>query len=107
MGKRAPSHPIEDNPFVEDFLGWMDSPEGERSVEALDAVWPLLENADPDAKKRQIIWGDGKRFSFAQSVERIQAEYPDLPPEPIESHLIGWIEMGFAPETQKPIPRSN
>jgi hypothetical protein len=99
MGKQLPKHPFEDNPFVEGFFDWMDSPQGELSGEVLDTVWMSLEKADVDAKNRQIIWDDGKRLSITESVERIHANYPDFPLELIEAHLIGWLELDFAPET--------
>ena len=97
MGKRQPKHPFEDNPFLDGFLEWMGSAEGELSGEVSDAVWMLLETVDVDAKKRKIIWEDGKRLSIAESVQRIHADHPDFPPELIEEHLIGWLEMEFAP----------
>ncbi len=97
MGKQRQTHLFEDNPFVEDFLEWMDSSEGELSREVLDTVWPLLEKADVDAKNRKIIWEDGKRLSITESVQRIHADHPDFPIELIEEHLIGWLEMEFAP----------
>ncbi len=99
MGKRQDKHPLENNPFVEGFIDWMDSPEGERSSEVSDAVWRLLEQADVDAKNRKIVWEDGKRLSITESVQRIHADYPDYPLETIEEHLIGWLEMEFAPPT--------
>ncbi len=99
MGKQPEKHPFEDNPFVEDFLEWMDSSEGQRSIEVRDTVWPLLEQADVDAKHRKIIWNDGQRLSITESVQRIHADYPDFPLELIETHLIGWLEMEFAPPT--------
>ena len=97
MGKKSAKHPLEDNPFVEDFLAWMNSPEGELSDAARETVWTLLEKADVDAKKRKIIWQDGQRLSITESVQRIHADYPDFPLELIETHLIGWLEMEFAP----------
>ena len=97
MGKKGEKHPLEDNPFVEDFLAWMNSPEGELSDAARETVWTLLEKADVDAKKRKIIWQDGQRLSITESVQRIHADYPDFPLELIETHLIGWLEMEFAP----------
>ena len=97
MGKRQQKHPLEDNPFVDGFLGWMDSPEGELSGEVSDTVWMLLGKADVDAKNRKIIWEDGKKLSIAESVQRIHADCPDFPLEMIESHLIGWLEVEFAP----------
>ena len=99
MGKQHDKHPFEDNPFLEGFAGWMDSPEGELSSEVLDAVWMLLEKVDVDAKNRKIIWEDGKRLSITESVQRIHAACPDFPLDLIETHLIGWLEMEFAPPT--------
>ena len=97
MGKQREKHPLEDNPFVEDFLEWMNSPEGELSDEARETVWTLLEKADVDAKNREIIWEDGKRLSITESVQRVHADYPEFPLELIETHLISWLEMEFAP----------
>lgn len=99
MGTRHDKHPFEDNAFADGFLDWMDSPEGALSGEVSDAVWALLEKTDVDAKNRQIIWEDGKRLSITESVQRIHAGYPDYPLELIEEHLIGWLEMEFAPTT--------
>jgi hypothetical protein len=39
----------------ENFLSRIGSPDGQRSIESLDIVWPMLEKADVDAKKRRII----------------------------------------------------
>jgi hypothetical protein len=97
MGKRQPKHPFEDNPFLEGFSEWMASAEGELSGEVLEVVWTLLQTAEVDAKRRKIIWEDGKRLSMPQSVQRIHADYPDFPPELIEEHLIGWLQMEYAP----------
>ena len=100
MGKRQQDkHPFEENPFVDDFFEWMDSPEGGLSSEVCDAVWTLLGKADVDAKNRKIIWEDGRRLSITESVQRIHATYPDFPIEMTEDHLIGWLEMEFAPPT--------
>jgi len=97
MGKRQPKHLFEDNPFLDGFAEWMDSAEGELSGEVLDAVWTLLETANVNAKQRKIIWEDGKRLSIPESVQRIHANNPDFPPELIEEHLIGWLQMEYAP----------
>ena len=99
MGKRQEKHPLEDNPFLDGFLDWMGSPEGALSNEVSDAVWRLLEKTDVDAKRRKIIWGDGKKLSITESVQRIHADYPNFPLEMIEEHLINWLEMEFAPPT--------
>ena len=92
MGKRRAKHPFEDNPFIDGFLEWMDAPEGQQSIEALDLVFGALEHAGVDARQRKIVWADGKRLSIEQSVERIHAEHPGVPRHLIETHVLGWLE---------------
>lgn len=99
MGKQHEKHPFEDNPFVDGFLDWMGSLEGELSGAVSDAVWTLLEKADVDAKDRKIIWPDGTRLTINEAVQRIHADRPDFPLDLIETHVIGWLEMEFAPTT--------
>ena len=99
MGKRPPKHLFEDHPFVDDLIDWMGSAEGELSGVARDAVWMVLEKVEVDAKQRRLIWEDGQRLSITESVQRLHADYPDFPLELIETHLIGWLEMEFAPPT--------
>jgi hypothetical protein len=55
-----------------------------------------------DAKQRQIIWPDGKRLNLDESVQKIQADYPEFPPEAIESSLISWLDAGYAPTGYSP-----
>jgi hypothetical protein len=86
------------NPFVDGFLDWMDSPDGELSIEVMDTVFALLEKVDVDAKARKLIWADGTRLSIDESVQRIYADYSQFPAERIEGRLISWLEMGYAPE---------
>ena len=40
---------------------------------------------------------DAQRLSIAESVKRIHANYPHFALDLVEDHLIGWLEMGFAP----------
>ena len=49
MGKPRKEHPDEEsifanNPFIEGFFEWMDSPEGEKHLEIYDVVSKLLED---------------------------------------------------------------
>lgn len=97
MSKRQPQHPFEDNAFADGFLEWMGSNEGELSGQVLDVVWGLLQTADVDANRRKIIWEDRQRLSITESVQRIHAHPPDFPPKLIETHLIGWLQMEYAP----------
>jgi hypothetical protein len=86
---------------IESLDDWMASysEADEFSLCALDTVSSMLERADVDAKRRKIIWEDGQRLSISQSAERIRADHPDLPLELIESKVISWLQMEFAPET--------
>ena len=71
MGSWRTKSPFENNPFIDGFVEWMDAPEGQHSIDALDLVFDALEHAGVDARRRKIIWDDGKRLSIKQSVERI------------------------------------
>ncbi len=93
---------FEDNPFIDDFLDWMQSPRGQLSSEVSDAVWDMLERVDVDARNRKIVWDDGQRLSISESVERIVQVYRQFPAGLIETHLIAWLEMEFAPEHYSP-----
>ena len=92
MGKRRATHPFEDNLVIEGFLDWMDAPEGQQSIEALDLVFAALEHAGVDAGQRKIVWADGKLLSIEQSAERIHAGHPGVPHNLIETHVLGWLE---------------
>ena len=90
---------FENNPFIEGFAEGMDSSDGELSDEVRELTWQSLKNVDVDASARTLIWKDGKRLSIDESVQRIHADYPQLPRDLIETQLIGWLEMEFAPES--------
>jgi len=98
MGERRAKHPLEDNPVIDGFLEWMDAPDGQQSIEALDLVFAALQHAGVDAKQRKIVWADGKRLSIKQSVARIHAGHPALARDLIETHVLGWLES-CAPES--------
>ena len=87
MGKRRATHPFEDNPFIDGFLGWMDAPEPQQSI------WCLTHWNMPGvgARQRKIVWVDGKRLSIEQSAERIHAEHPGVPRYLIETHVLGSV----------------
>ena len=98
MGKRRATHPFEDNPFIDGLHEWMDAPEGQQSIEALDLVFDALEHAGVDAKRRKIVWADGQRLSIERSAERINAAHPGVARELIETHVLEWLE-NCAPES--------
>jgi hypothetical protein len=103
MGKRPNKQqpPSLEGMAIESFDDWMGSysEADEISLGALETVSSVLEKADVDAKRRKIIWEDGQRLSITQSAERIHADHPDLPLDLIESKVVSWLEMEFAPET--------
>ena len=93
MDKWRTKSPFEDdNPFVDGFLEWMDAPEGQHSIEALDLVFDALAHAGVDARQRKIVWADGKRLSIGQSAARIHAGHPGVARDLIEAHVVGWLE---------------
>src|SRR4051812_44522564 len=60
MGKQRKEHPQEEsifanNPFIEGFFEWMDSPEGEKHLEIYDVLSKLLEDVHLDARERKVI----------------------------------------------------
>jgi len=99
MNKEREESLFEHNPFIEEWFEWMDSPRGQLSDEVREAAWQRLEKVDVDATHRKLIWEDGRRLSIDESVQRIHGDYPELPVELIETHLIAWLEMEFAPNT--------
>ena len=52
MGKRRENYPLENKPFVDDYVDWMGSDLGQLSIDVSDVVWRLLEKADVEAKNR-------------------------------------------------------
>ena len=96
--KKKKAGPPENNPFADEFFDWMDSHDGALSMEVMDAVSALLENADVNAQDRKLIWEDGKRLSIDESVQCIHADFPQFSVELIEEHVIAWLEMEYAPE---------
>lgn len=99
MNKEHEGSLFENNPFIEALFEWMDSPRGQLSDEVREATWQILEKVDVDATNRKLIWEDGGRLSIDESVQRIHGDYPEWPVELIETHLIAWLEMEFAPKT--------
>ena len=85
-------HVLENGSFLDDSVDWMDTPEGQQSIEALDLVFGVLDHVDVDARKRKIVWTDGKRLSIEEVAERLHAEHPDMPRDLIETHVFGLLE---------------
>ena len=98
MKKKREESLFDNNPFIEGLMEHMSSPRGQLSDEVREVTWQILEEVDVDAVDRKLIWGDGKRLSIDESVQRIHREYPEYPVDLIEARLVAWLEMEFAPE---------
>jgi hypothetical protein len=94
----------EDTSFIGDVLAYINSPEGELFIEVGEIVSVTLEQAEVDAKERQIIWENGERLSISASAQRVGVEHPEYPLDIIEQNVIIWLESEFAPPTYTPEP---
>ena len=99
MNKEYEGSVWENNPFIDELFEWMDSPRGQFSDAVRETTWHYLQKVDVDATHRKLVWDDGKRLTIDESVQRFRGDFPDFPVELIETHLIAWLEMEFAPKT--------
>jgi hypothetical protein len=92
------SYTLEVDPDVLKALEEEDTPEAQLSLLAMHVAFDSLETVTVDAKRRQLIWPDGKRLSLIESAARIHSAEPELPQKLIESKIISWLES-FAPQS--------
>jgi hypothetical protein len=97
-GKQPQDSIFANNPFLDGLFEWMDSPEGQQSIEVRDVLWNLLEGVQLDAKQRKLIWPNVERLDLEQSIERVLKKYPDFTRSEVEEFLLDWIDMGYDPE---------
>lgn len=97
MGKSRDKHPLEENPFADNLLEWMESPEGQGHIEMSDVLSTLLKDVQLDPKQRRFVWPDAERLSIDKSVQRIRKQHPDFAREDVKDFLISWIET-YAPD---------
>jgi hypothetical protein len=95
---------FDDNPFLDGFFEWMDSPEGERAQEVLGTLLDLMEDVQVDVKQRKFVWRDAGALNLRRCIEHIQKQCPDFSVEEIEGHLLYWIESGYNPEDHSSEP---
>lgn len=86
------------NPFTDGFIEYVESPEGELSMQAMDLVVEYLQNVRVDANARKLLWTDGQRLSIDESVRRIHADHSDFSAELIENKVVSWLDGIYAPE---------
>jgi len=96
--KVKPAELPESNPFMDGFIEYVESPEGELAMEVMDLVVESLEGVHVHAKARQLLWEDGQRLSIDASVQRIHADHSEFPAELIEDHVLSWLDGIYAPE---------
>jgi len=82
---------------MEGFSKWLESEEGQDSMEAVDYVFEALEGADLDIAGRRIVWADGQKLTIDQSVKKIYKQ-TGMNIEDIRSHIIGWLELDYEPK---------
>lgn len=101
MAKKRQHSPPQEGLYLETFDQWLNSysEEDELNLDALEIVETSLQDADVDAKRRKIIWEDGQRLSITQCAQRIHAAHPEFSLDLIESKVVSWLDMCFAPET--------
>jgi hypothetical protein len=93
----AASH--EQNPAGgNEFQEWLRSEEGQQPVKASDAVLALLEDVELDADQRILVWPDGGRRSFEESVAHLQQQQPQTGPDELANLLIDWMEESASPK---------
>ena len=85
------------NNFMEGFPKWLESEEGQHSMEAVDYVFEALMGADLDIAGRRIVWADGQKLTIDQSVKIIYKQ-TGMNVEAIRSHIIGWLELEYEPK---------
>jgi hypothetical protein len=90
--------PLGENPFLDGLADWTHSPEGHLADEARETVWPVLDAAQIDAQRQQIIWPDATSLDIQQTVHRLHEHYPHLGEALIEDKVIAWLELNYAPE---------
>ena len=59
MGKRRAPGVFDDNPFIEGFLEWMVSPDGQVAGEVSALVFAARVSAGAHARRRKLIWAVG------------------------------------------------
>ncbi len=89
--------PEPSNDFMEGFSKWLESEDGQHSMEAVDYVFEALMGADLDIAGRKIVWADGQKLTIDQSVKKITKQ-TGMNVEAIRSHIIGWLELGYEPK---------
>jgi hypothetical protein len=94
--------PLGEHPFLDGMTDWMDSPEGQLADEARETVWPVLDAAQIDVQRQQIIWPDSTPSSIQQTVQRLYESYPHLGATLIEDKVIAWLEMEYSPDNYSP-----
>ena len=77
--------------FMDGFIEWLDTDEGQTSLEATEVVHEELAGAQLDLDNRKIIWSDGTPRDVRETIETIAARH-DLPIKSIASHVLGWAE---------------
>jgi hypothetical protein len=83
--------------FMDDFLDWMGSPEGQDYIELSDLLWPLMNDVTLDVSQRVFVWSGGKKLSFSDATRHLHEQHPNYALEDVKEFLVSWID-NYAPE---------
>jgi hypothetical protein len=83
--------------IFDDFFDWLESPDGEESLQVINDVQSALDGATVDLKERKIIWKDGQRLTIDESASKIKKDN-DAGIDSIKNRIISWLEMDYVPE---------
>jgi hypothetical protein len=89
--------PESENDFIEGFFKWLESEDGQHSMETVDYVFEALKGVDLDIAGRKIVWADGQKLTIDQSAKEIYKQ-TGMNIHAIRSHIIGWLELGYEPK---------
>jgi hypothetical protein len=96
MATSRNKHPLQDSPFAEEFLEWMDSPVGQQYIGLSDELRTQMRDVQLDASGRRFAWPEVGRLTLDQSVDHIRKQRPSVAADQIRRFLISWIE-NYAP----------
>ena len=103
MSTKIPTFSVfDDNPFFEEMLEYVSSPEGILREQVRDMTWEMLSDVQVDTANRQLLWDSAdSALTPRQSANRINETVvpgQGVTVELIEEEIYGWLEMGYVPK---------
>lgn len=86
-----------DKPFMDDFLDWVGSPEGQAYIELSDLLWSLMRDVKLDAAHRRFLLPGGRRLGFSGIAKHLHKQQSNCELGDVKQFLADWID-NYAPE---------